>query len=64
MPFVYGRLSREVEILDCLDDRKARLLDLALTGTVPQIVPNDDAQIDDKEKHHHVVNKGNRHLVG
>jgi len=31
-----------------LDDRKTRLADLALASTAPQILPDADAQIDDK----------------
>jgi len=46
---VDGRLGGKVEALDCLDDRKTRLAYLALTRAAPQILPDDDAQIDDKD---------------
>jgi len=59
-----GRLRGKIEALDRLDDGKARLADLARTGTGPQVLPDNDAQIDDKEKYNHIVNKGNQRSIG
>lgn len=41
----------------------AGLPELAFTHATLEIVPDDNAQIDDKEKDHHVVNKRNPCLI-
>jgi hypothetical protein len=40
-------MGGKVEALYSLDDRKTRLAELALPGAAFQILPEDDAQIDD-----------------
>lgn len=37
---------------------------VAFTHATFEIVPDDNAQVDDKEKDHHVVNKRNPFLIG